>query len=167
MWSITLTDMSFNLIAQDMPTKKWIAENPTGFMKVVLKENPFEPFDVDDIGGWLKTLPLYYSVAIIWYYKMKPFLSNSDGTKLFERAFTASHEARDRDAPRSWITVARRVLGEHVPPRSGSIKEIYNQIFNFLRSEETESLMRFTRSCSMQDTGISTNIDDFEFAAFI
>jgi len=167
MWSITLTEMALFMIAQNMPTKEWIAHDPIGFLKMVLKENPFEPFDVDDIGGWLKALPLYYSVAIIWYFKMKPLLSSSGGTKLFQRAFTPSHEARDRDAPRSWVTVARRVLGQHVPPRSGSVKEVYNQIFDFLQREETESLMRFTRSCSMQETGIATNIDDFEFAAFI
>jgi len=148
---------------EDLPTKRFIATDPKGFMKMALKESPFtKEFDADDIGGWLKSLPNNYSIAIIWYYKMKPYLHSSDGAKLFERSILPGYEAKDRDAPRSWITVARRVLGEDVPPRSGSIKEIYKLIFDFLRREEENSLLAFVHRESFLDNGVleTQELDD-------
>ena len=140
-----------------------ITKNPKKFMWDALKESPFtKEFDPYDIGGWLKSLPYKYSITIIWYYKMKPYLYSSDGAKLFERSILPGYEAKDRDAPRSWITVARRALGEDVPPRSGSIKEVYNQIFDFLRREEENSLLAIVHRESFLDTDVleTQGLDD-------
>lgn len=156
-------EMTLFMLTQNLPTTRWIATDPNGFMKMALKESPFtKEFDADDIGGWLKSLPFNYSIAIIWYYKMKPYLVSSDGTKLFERSILPGYEAKDRDAPRSWITVARRALGEHVPPRRGSTKEIYKMIFNFLRKEEEDSLLTFVHRVSFLDNAVETQPIDAE-----
>ena len=154
-------EMKLFTLTQNLPTTRWIAMDPTGFMKTALRQSPFtKGFDADDIGGWLKSLPESYSIAIIWYFKMKPFLYSTDGAKLFERSILPGHEAKDRDAPRSWITVARRVLGVPVPPRSGSTKEIYTLIFAFLQKEEEDSLLTFVHRMSFLDSPDETKPAD-------
>jgi hypothetical protein len=165
-------EMKLLAATQDLPTTRWIATDPRGFMKTALKQSPFTVgFDADDIGGWLKRLPPDFSLAIIWYYKMKPFLYSTDGAKLFERSILPGFEAKDRDAPRSWITVARRVLGSHVPPRSGSTKEIYQQIFDFLQMEEESALLTFVERASMLETDFDESLAakqaELEIACFL
>ena len=154
---------TFDFLAMGNPSVKCISLDPYRYMTLLLEEQYKHPFTVYDVEGWFSILPHEDKFAIVWYYKNKPAL-DSAGFKLFERALLPGYEVKDRDAPRSWFTVARRALGDHVPPRSGSIKEVYNKLFDFIEQKLEKSLISLTCMHPFMDESITMTPIDTEVA---
>ena len=154
---------TFDFLAMGNPSVDEIWQNPNRYMERLLKAQPEHPFTVYDGEGWFSILPSDDKFAIVWYYKNKPAL-DSAGLKLFGRALLPGYEVKERDAPRSWVTVARRALGDHVPPRSGSIKEVYNKLFDFIEQKLEKSLISLTCMHPFMDDSITMTPIDTEVA---
>jgi hypothetical protein len=123
--------------------RMFIFRNASEYILTVTDEIPWtHEYDVDP-GLWLQALRPQMADAIIWYFKFKqanPDYERGD-YKIFARAFWGGgHE--DRDAPRSWVTVMRRAVGDYVPPRRGSNKEILTKVFSHLAFDESDYLTK-------------------------
>lgn len=156
---------TLDILAMGNPSIKCISLDPYRYMDLLLEEQSEHPFTVYDVEGWFSILPPDDKFAIVWYYKNKPAF-DSAGLKLFGRALLPGYEVKDRDAPRSWVTVARRALGDYVPPRSGSIKEVYDKLFDFIERKQEKSLISLTcvhpfMDESMTMTPIESEVADF------